>query len=147
MAGENKVLVIDNDLRTIKIPEWVTHLGVECDDDVLRLEFQIPRTYNGIDLSTFDICINYFNSNCDGWADAIKNKIITNDSITFTWFVSRFAFASNGDVEFNVCFKKLSGTTVTKEFNTTPVNLSILKGLETTERIKQEHHDILEEWH
>lgn len=35
MDVENKVLVIDNDLRTIKIPEGVTHLGVECDDDVL----------------------------------------------------------------------------------------------------------------
>lgn len=147
MAGESKVLVIDNDLRTIKIPEGVTHLGVECDDDVLGLEFQMPRTYNGIDLSTFDIRINYFNANGDGGADAIKNKTIVNDSITFTWFVSRFASAVKGDVEFNVCLKKLSGTTVVKEFNTTPAKLPILKGLETTERIKQEYPDILEEWH
>lgn len=65
--------------------------------------------------------------------------------MAFTWFVSRFVSAANGDVEFNVCLKKLSGTTVTEEFNTTPVKLPILKGLETTERIEHEYPDILEE--
>ena len=38
-----QVLVIDNDLRRIAIPEGVKLLGVTSDDDVLRLRFTMPR--------------------------------------------------------------------------------------------------------
>ena len=54
-------LQIDNDLRTIAIPENITFLGVAGDKNVRVLEFTMPSTYGDIDLSEYDIVINYKN--------------------------------------------------------------------------------------
>ena len=53
MAVENAVLVIDNDLRTIKIPAGMTNIGVAGDKEVARLKFRMPRYYGGFDLGQF----------------------------------------------------------------------------------------------
>ena len=139
--------MIDNDLRTITIPEGVKHLGVENDDEVLGLRFRMPKEYDGIDLSSFDIRVKYVNADGDGDVDTIQNKIVTADNIEFTWLVSKFAVASKGEVEFNVCLRKLSGSNVDKEFNTTPAKLPVLRGLMVEEQMKQKYPDIIEEWH
>ena len=55
VATVDKTLVISNDLRTISIPSSVPNLGVESDDDVLRLNFKMPLYIGDIDLSTFSI--------------------------------------------------------------------------------------------
>lgn len=60
------VLVVDANLRTIKIPTSITNLGVVSDDKVLKVRFQMPREYCGIDLSTFHIRVNYLNANDEG---------------------------------------------------------------------------------
>ena len=147
MASDNRVLVIDNDLRTIKIPRDVTNLGVEFDDGVLGIQFEMPRKYNGIDLSDFEIRINYLNAKGEGDTDVVTRKTIVGNNIVFTWYVSRFATARKGHVTFNVCLKKLNGTIVVKEFNTTPATLPVLEGLETTEQLKQDYPDLIKKWH
>lgn len=58
----DKTLIIDKDLRIITIPSSVKNLGVESDDDVLRLKFSMPRMYGDVDLSDFSIYINYMNA-------------------------------------------------------------------------------------
>ena len=59
---DNSMLIIDNDLRTIMIPPSITNLGVESDEDVLRLYFRMPKMYGEFDLSSFFIRINYINA-------------------------------------------------------------------------------------
>ena len=61
-------LQIDNDLRTIAIPEDVTFLGVAGDKNVRVLEFTMPSTYGDIDLSDYDIVVNFKNIERDGCA-------------------------------------------------------------------------------
>ena len=146
----DNVLVINSDLRTIAIPEGVKHLGVEGDDGVLRLKFSMPRTYSGFDLSEFDIRINYVNANGDGDVYYVEDAETIGDTIEFGWLVGRYAFVKEGDVEFNVCLKKVRGTgssaVVEKEFNTKPTKLPVDRGLETTEKIEQMFPDVLEKW-
>lgn len=150
MAMDN-ILVVDSELRTITIPEGVTHLGVECDDGVFSLKFRIPRIYSGIDLSEFDIRINYVNANGDGDVYYVEDSVVVGETIEFTWLIGRYAFAKKGDVEFNVCLKRIRSTgssaVVEKEFNTKPVKLPVLGGLETTEKIEQMFPDAMEKWH
>ena len=81
----DRTLVIDNSFRTIKIPSSVPNLGVEYDDDVLRLEFKMPRYVSDTDLSTFPIRINYINSNGESDSYTVRNPVIGNQYITFTW--------------------------------------------------------------
>lgn len=141
------VLVVDQNLRTIKIPSTVKNIGVESDDDVLRLKFAIPRYYGEFDLSEFDIRINYLNAKSEGDVYEVKDATETDDDhITFTWLVGRFAVMYKGAVTFNICLKKLDDGIVVQEFNTTPTSLPVLQGLETMEQITQEYPDLLEAW-
>ena len=67
MGALNKVYnvqyLINSDLRTINIPENGYVAGVEGDKDVNVANFKISRWYNELDLSEFDIRINYVNAN------------------------------------------------------------------------------------
>lgn len=142
---ENNVLLIDNDLRTIFIPEGIKNLGVESDDDVHRLYFQMPKTYGEFDLSTFDIRINYKNGNI-GDVYAVEDKKAEGDVITFSWLVGRNAVKTKGTTQFIVCLKKSdSSGIVQQEFNTTVASLNVLEGLETTEQVIQANADTIEQ--
>lgn len=144
-ASENRVLVIDSDLRTIEIPGTVKNLGVESDDDVHRLYFQMPKTYGEFDLSEFDIRINYKNSNV-GDVYAVEDKTVEGDVITFSWLVGRNAVRTKGATQFIVCLKKSDASgVVQQEFNTTVASLNVLEGLEITEQVVQENTDIIEQ--
>lgn len=147
LTGENDTFVVDNNLRTVSIPESMSVLGVEHDDDVHRLYFQIPKMYGDTDLSDFDIRINYMNAAGEGDVYAVTDKEVSGDNITFSWLVGRHAFAQRGDVIFIVCLKQTDDEgNVIKEFNTTVTTLPpVLEGLETSELVIQENPDIIEQ--
>lgn len=144
---DDTTLVIDNYFRTISIPKRITNIGVESDDDVLRLNFKMPRYLDDTDLSNFSIRINYLNAEGEGDAYTVGDKTVTNDSIMFSWLVGPHATAYAGSVHFNVCMKIVDGNGyIQREYNTTVATLPVLEGLETDERIISEYTDILEQW-
>ena len=144
-SATDRTLVIDSDIRAITIPGAVKNLGVESDDDVHRLYFQMPKTYGEFDLSEFDIRINYKNGNV-GDVYAVEDKNADGDVITFSWLVGRNAVRTKGATQFIVCLKKSdSSGVVQQEFNTTVASLNVLEGLETTEQVVQANADIIEQ--
>lgn len=150
ILDNDKILVIDKDLRTITIPASVKSLGVQSDDDVLRLRFKMPRMYDDIDLSTFSIRINYMNAAGVGDVYIVDDATFDESTITFTWLIGRTAAAAQGSVRFIVCMKLLKNSSssekveVVKEYNTTVASLPILEGLETSEAVVQQNPDVLE---
>lgn len=144
-SAENR-FIVDNNLRTITVPGSITVLGVEHDDDVHRLYFQMPKMYGEFDLSEFDIRINYVNAADKPDTYPVDDKEVSDDNITFSWLVGRTAFEKMGDVVFNICLRKTDGDgIVIKEFNTTVATLPpVLEGLETTELIVQQNPDVIE---
>lgn len=144
-SAENR-FIVDNNLRTITVPGSITVLGVEHDDDVHRLYFQMPKMYGEFDLSEFDIRINYVNPADKPDTYPVDDKETSGDNITFSWLVGRTAFEKMGEVKFNVCLRKTNGDgVVVKEFNTTITTLPpVIEGLETTERIVQQNPDVIE---
>ena len=142
------ILLIDFDSRVIKIPNNVSTIGVESDDDVLRLHFSMPRYYHGTDMSEFRIRINYLNAKNEGDLYEVTDPTIDEESVSFDWVVGRHACAAKGNVVFNVCLRKLEGVDqeVVREFNTTVAILPVLRGLETDEAVYEETYDILEQW-
>lgn len=146
-SSADKTLVIDNDLRMIKIPASVTNLGVESDDEVLRLHFRMPRYLGKTDLSTFAIRINYLNARGEGDVYSVSDMQIVGDNLTFSWLVGPNATAYKGDTKFNVCMKIVDGQGyIQKEYNTTIATLPVLEGLETEEGLVEFYSDILEQW-
>lgn len=145
-AEETEICTIDNGLRTITIPSGLQTVGVESDEDVRRLYFQMPKQYHEVDLSGFNIRINFMNANNSGDVYAVTDKAISGDNITFSWLVGRNALAYKGNIRFIVCLKKTDAEgVVQKEFNTTLAQLTVLEGLETTEQVIQENPDIIEQ--
>lgn len=145
--GMGNTLVIDNDLRSIKIPSSVRNIGVVSDDDVLRLNFCMPRHYGEFDLSEFIIRVNYTNAQQEPDAYEVDDANPDEDVIYFSWLVGRHAVMYKGNVTFGICLKKLDGDgNVDREFNTSIATLPVLEGLETTEIIVQTYPDLLELW-
>ena len=145
-ADQEEICTIDNDLRTITVPSGLQTVGVESDEDVRRLYFQMPKQYHEVDLSEFDIRINFMNANNQGDVYAVTDKQVAGDNITFSWLVGRNALAYRGNIRFVVCLKKVDAEgTVQQEFNTTVAQLTVLEGLETTEAVVAENPDIIEQ--
>ena len=145
IVGDSVVtIIIDQNLREMTIPKGITNLGVESDDDVLSLKFRIPRYYGNVDLSEFEIRINYLNANGDGDIYNVNNPDILDNIIEFEWVVGRHATSYVGDVNFNVCLRKYSddGAVIDKEFNTKVSKLPVLEGLETSKAIDMNSVDI-----
>ena len=145
----NEYIVINDDLRTMQIPSSITILGVESDDDVNKIPFQMPKEYCGFDLSQFEARINYMNANSIGDMYIVDDLAVDGDDpslMTFTWLVGRNACAYKGNTKFIVCLKKFDeNQNVVQEFNTTVYNLPVLEGLETTDAVEQDNADIIEQ--
>lgn len=143
-------IVINDDLRTMQIPDSITLLGVESDDDVNKIPFQMPKEYCGFDLSTFEARINYLNANGEGDIYIVDDLAVDGDDpslMTFTWLVGRTACMYKGDTQFIVCLKKFASDgsgNVVQEFNTTVYSLPVLEGLETVNAVVQQNVDIIE---
>ena len=141
-------IIISDDLRTMTIPDSITLLGVESDDDVNKIPFQMPKEYCGFDLSSFSVRINFMNANGDGDMYIADDVEVDGDDpslMNFTWLVGRNACAYKGNVKFIVCLKKFdNNSNVIQEFNTTVYSLPVLEGLETTEQVVAENNDIIE---
>lgn len=127
-------LVVDINTRIISIPATLTVLGVEADDDIHRLQFSVPRYCGEFDLFEFKAYINYTNARNGGDVYIVDDLAVgSDDTLTFTWLVDRFAFMYPGDVTFSLCMKKFGDEgEIVKEFNTTTAKLPVLKGLETS---------------
>ena len=143
---DNSMLIIDNDLRTIMIPPSITNLGVESDEDVLRLYFRMPKMYGEFDLSSFSIRINYINADGQGDVYIVDDAYVDGDGITFSWLIGRFVAKTTGSVRFIVCLKHFDADgQVDKEYNTTITSLPVLKGLETSSAVVTKNPQILED--
>lgn len=131
-TGES--LIVDVANRKIHIPDSITHLGVESDEDVMKLLFDLPRFYGDIDLSEFEININYKNAKGGGDVFKVEDIVVGEELISFSWLIGRFATAYAGNVKFSVCLKKYDtgeSDGIGQEFNTQPEELPVLTGLET----------------
>lgn len=142
---EKYILIIDKNLRSISIPSEVKHIGVESDDAVNHIRFRMPQMYDGYDLSTFLINVNYENANGEGDRYIVEDAITNGGYIYFSWLVGRNACKYKGNVKFSICLKKMNDGVVIQEYNTMPVVLSVLEGLETTDAADEEYSDLLEQ--
>jgi hypothetical protein len=144
-GGETAKLTVNLASRKIVVPPGIKNIGVESDDDVMCLPFSMPRYFGDVDLSEFDIRINYKNARGEGDVYLVNEFTTTDaDTIEFDWIVGRYAVAYEGEVVFSLCLKKMDeNNVVVKEFNTTICSLSVLKGLETDGAIIQENPDLI----
>jgi len=153
----DNVLVIDENLRTIKIPPKAIIAGAMGDKDVNWVNFKIPRYYDGTDLSEFQIRVNYINANGDPNFYTAQNVVVKDSVIYFSWLITMDAVAYAGDLQFSVCLISYEDDKVDKEFTTATATLEVPESIKVEQyidpgemediiaRVLQEVTDFIEE--
>ena len=146
ITAESKVCIIDPDTRIITVPSCYAEFGVESDEKVSRINFQCPRIVgDNIDLTTFNLYINYLNGGGQGNAYLIDDVAISGNNITFSWLLSRHVTEKSGTVKYIVCAKKSDGVGVINEWNTKVATGLVNGGLEVVAEIEEQSADIIEQ--
>lgn len=153
----DNVLVIDENLRTIKIPPKAIIAGAMGDKDVNWVNFKIPRYYDGTDLSEFQIRVNYLNANGDPNFYTAQNVVVKDSVIYFSWLITMDAVAYAGDLRFSVYLISYEDDKVDKEFTTATATLEVPESIKVEQyvdpgemediiaRVLQEVTDFIEE--
>lgn len=147
-ASEEEIqYIIDENLRVISIPPLGVVLGVEGDKDVNSAKFKMVRYYKGIDLSKFEIRINFANANGDLSYYTVKNPTVTDDTLTFEWLVGYLATKYKGTVRFIVRMITTDASTgeVQQAFDTTVGEAQSLEGLMVDVPTDEKVYDIVEQ--
>lgn len=123
--------IIDNDLRAIAVPDRGIVAGVRGDKNVNRINFQMVRYYNGFDMSTFNVRVNYIAA--DGISNyyEVTDSTVEGDMIYFTWLIDSDVTEVVGDISFVVHLFKLENEKVTQSYYTSINNTKQLKILDT----------------
>lgn len=145
-ANEEEIqYIIDENLRVISIPPLGVVLGVEGDKDVNSAKFKMVRYYKGIDLSKFEIRINFANANGDLSYYTVKNPTVTDDTLTFEWLVGYLVTKYKGTVRFVVRMIITDSSTgeVQQAFDTTIGEARSLEGLLVDTLTDEKVYDIV----
>lgn len=149
--SEISTFIIDNNLRQIIIPDGMNILGVAGDIEVKCVSFEMPRYYNGIDMSEFDIFVDY--ENAKGYRNYYKvvdtkthssTTPQSSDNIVFTWTLESDVTAHHGTVTFAIRMVKRNGTKIVKQFDTDKATGIVRDGMNVFQRIPpSDQKDIL----
>lgn len=144
---ENTILVeltIDEDLRTITIPNKGMVFGVVGDIEVNRVKFILPaKYYRGFDLSEFKAKVNYVNPNGDSNYYEAESIISQDSKLFFVWLMASDVTAYSGDVKFSVTLYKTNDSFIEKRFNTRSATGRVLDGLNVETYVTPEQQQTL----
>ena len=132
--------IIDSDLRIVSVPDRGVVAGVVGDKNVNRINFQMPRYYNGFDMSEFKTRINYVNANGNPNYYTVTDSIVKDDVVIFSWLVDADVVAYVGKIAFSVNMVLTGDDGVIKHaFNTSNVEkLKALEGIQIDKYISYE---------
>lgn len=135
------MIKIDVDTRYWKIPKEEAFLGVESDDKVKILQFELSKNEfcDGLNFTDCNCFINYKNEGNDTIPYLITDMEVQEDgTVTFTWEVSRGATIFKGNTFAILCAKKVSEDgTITNEWNSRIGSFTVSKGLEPSSSITE----------
>ena len=138
--------VINSNERTITIPEEFKFLAVKMDHMSERIYFEIPRYFDGEDLSTKICVVQYINANGKEAVEGIAAIVDVDytseaDKIIFRWNVDNNTTKYAGDVSFSVRFYTISDDNrFTYSWNTVPAILPILDTIDNTGQTVTENY-------
>lgn len=143
--GTEEYGTIDPITRQITIPEGLKLVGVEGDEDVTRRKFRMPWAYGEVDLSEFEVRINFRNAKGEGDIYLVEDLVKDGEEMTFSWLLSRKAMRYKGDIQFIVCMPLMGDEDdgIQQEWNTTLGAFTVLEGLEVNPIPTQEEADVV----
>lgn len=148
---ETEPHIVIGDDRFITIPKELQRIAVQYDHDVETVTFDCPRYWDGLDMSTLNIYINYRRK--DRVVGSYKAQNVTVDETNpnimhFDWTISRNVTQVNGGLIFLVCIKKgdEDGNEINHWNSELNTEMYISEGLETGETIVSPYPDLVLQW-
>lgn len=111
LAEQTDHIVVGTD-GYITVPSVLQRIAVQGDHNVETATIDCPRYWDGRDLSTMKIYVNYLRA--DGEAGSYHCDNVTIDPtdsnlIHFDWVITENATVANGQLSFLICAKKING--------------------------------------
>ena len=109
-SGADEAHIVINSDRSVSVPDELKNIAVQYDHNIETVTFDCPRYWDGNDLSTMTIKINYVKTDgSNGTYICGKPTVDTSNEnlIHFDWLISNDVTASSGSVKFIVCVQKL----------------------------------------
>lgn len=142
------LITIDETTRTISVPATLRKIAVQHDHNVETVTFDCPRYWDGIDMSTMIVYINY--RRADGAlgsyiADNVRVSDADDKRMNFDWIISRHITEVSGSIAFLVCIQKTDGEgNDIKHWNSELCkDMTISEGLECSDTVINEHPDVI----
>lgn len=150
IAGESETeehIVVGDD-RYITVPENLKRIAVQHDHHIETVTFDCPRYWDGNDLSTMRIYVNYKRSDDEPGSHLCANVTVdeSDSSIMhFDWKISKHVTAVYGDLSFLVCAKSVDSEGNEEQHWNSEINtdMYVSVGLEASETIVEAHPDII----
>ena len=131
--------------RFITVPDQIKKIGVQYDHDIETITFDCPRFWDGNDLSTMKIYINYMRE--DGHVGMYLCDIVSieDDIMHFDWTISGEVTQIKGTISFLVCIKRVdSDGNEERHWNSELCqDLYVSEGMECQESILYRYPDII----
>lgn len=140
-------IVIDKD-RNITVPKSLQRVAVQFDHNAETLTFNCPRYWDGNDLSTMYIYVNYLTPGNKKGRCLVKNITIDDvdeNLIHFNWLIGKELTLTKGKIKFLVC------AIVTDEDGNEKIHwntelcddLTVSEGLEAADTVEKSYPDII----
>ena len=144
-ASSNEPHIVVGLDRFITVPDQIKKIGVQYDHDIETITFDCPRFWDGNDLSTMKIYINYMRE--DGHVGMYLCDIVSieDDVMHFNWTISGEVTQIKGTISFLVCIKRVdSDGNEERHWNSELCqDLYVSEGMECQESILYRYPDII----
>ena len=118
MATYERPPIVINDDRTVTVPYELKVLAIQYNHNVDIIEFDCPRYWGDIDLSTMDIYINYETATGEPGSHKCTNVSVDttyDDVIHFAWTIKAPVTEIAGKISFTVCAQKSDDEYLTEQ--------------------------------
>lgn len=137
--------------RFITVPDELKRIAVQFDHDVETVTFDCPRYWDGLDMSTLGIYINYMRSDkaygCYRAENIIPDDV--DDSIMhFTWTISQNVSLVAGKIQFLVCVRKMDDEGYEENHWNSELceDMYVSPGMECAEVLLEPYPDLVSQW-
>lgn len=126
--------IVIGDDRVIRVPNSLKRIAVQYDHNIETVTFECPRYWDGYDMSTMAIYINYMRS--DGYPDSYPVAGVSvdeSDRMYFDWTISRNVSEVAGTLSILVCVKNVDDEGIELNHWNSELNseLYVSKGMES----------------
>ena len=140
-------IVIGSD-RFVTVPDSLKKIAVQYDHNVETVTFDCPRYWDGLDMSTMYIYINYIRSDDVKGMSRAKNITVDKSNtkiMHFDWAITRNATFAAGKLSFLVCINKSDskGNEVNHWNSEVNDQMTVSPGLEYEEQVRAQYPDVI----